>query len=234
MTEVLSLHKVEDVFADILAAVADTLDRARTEQRGQHAWNGARVFHHVGHQLTHDAFIFLVNFLVFTVDTHRFVKIHTRKRVQHIMQHLHGVAAQRLQAHQQRLVLLGEFLQRSAADFIRHVTNTFQLGDGFDNRHHQTQVARRWLALGDDAHAGFINRHFHHVDVFITVDDALRQFAILVVHGGNRIRKLLLYHAAHGHHLGADAFQFCVELAGNMFIKVQIVHNALLINRNDR
>lgn len=37
MTEVLSLHEVEDVFADILAAVTDTLDRTRAEQRGQHA-----------------------------------------------------------------------------------------------------------------------------------------------------------------------------------------------------
>ncbi len=234
MTEILSLHEVEDVFANILAAVADTLDRASAEQRGQHAWNGARVFHHVGHQLTHDAFIFLVNFLVFTVDTNRFVEIHARERIQHVVQHLHGVAAQRLQADQQRLVLLGEFLQRGAANFVRYVANTFQLGDSFDNRHHQTQVARSWLTLGDNAHAGFVDRHFHHVDVLIAIDNALRQFAILVVHRGNRIRKLLLNHAAHGHHLGADALQFCVELAGNMFIKVQIVHNALLINRNDR
>ena len=35
----------------------------------------------------------------------------------------------------QRLVLLGELLQRGAANFIRHITDTFQLGDSLDNRH---------------------------------------------------------------------------------------------------
>ncbi len=144
------------------------------------------------------------------------------------MQHLHGVTAQRLQTHQQRLVLLGELLQRGAADFVRHVANTFQLGDGLDDRHDQTQVARRRLTLGDDAHAGFVNRHFHHVDVFVAFHHALRQLAVLVVHRGDGIRKLLLYHSAHGHHLGADTFQLCVELAGNVFIKIEIIHCALL------
>ena len=140
------------------------------------------------------------------------------------MQHLHGVATERLQAHQQRLVLLGEFLQRGAADFIRHVTNTLQLGDSFDDRHYQTQVARGWLTLGNDAHARFVDGDFHHIDVVIAFDNALRQLAVLVVHCRNRIRKLLLDHAAHGHHLGANAFQLCVKLAGNVFIKIEVVH----------
>lgn len=81
-------------------------------------------------------------------------------------------------AHQQRLVLLGEFLQRGAADFIRHVTNTLQLGDSFDDRHYQTQVARGWLTLGNDAHARFVDGDFHHIDVVIAFDNALRQLAV--------------------------------------------------------
>ncbi len=125
-------------------------------------------------------------------------------------------------------MLLGEFLQRSTADFVRHVANTLQLGNGFANHHHQTQVARRRLTFGDNAHAGFIDRHFHHIDVFVAFDHPLRQIAVLVMHRGDRIRKLLLHHAAHGHHLRADAFQFGIELAGNMFIKIETVHNALL------
>ncbi len=228
MTEVLSLHEIEDVFADILAAVTDTFDGTCAEQRSQHTWNGTRVFHHVGHQLAHDAFILLVDFLIFAINTYRFVEIHTRKRIQHVMQHLYGVTAQRFQTYQQRLMLLRKLLQRGAANFVRHITNTLQLSDSFDNRHHQTQVAGGRLTLGDDTHAGFIDRHFHHVDVFIAFNDALRQFAVLIVHGGNRIRKLLLYHATHGHHLGTDAFQLCIELAGNMFIKVKVIHNKLL------
>jgi hypothetical protein len=134
------------------------------------------------------------------------------------------VAAQRLQAHQQGLVLLREFLQRGAADFIRNVTNTLQLGDGLDDCHHQTQIARRRLAFRDNAHAGLVDSDFHHVDVFVAFNDALRQLAVLIVHCSNRIRKLLLDHAAHGHYLGANAFQLCVELAGNMFIKIEVVH----------
>lgn len=97
-------------------------------------------------------------------------------------------------------MLLGEFLQRCAADFIRHVTNTLQLGDSFDDRHYQTQVARGWLTLGNDAHARFVDGDFHHIDVVIAFDNALRQLAVTVVHCRNRIRKLLLDHAAHGHH----------------------------------
>ncbi|SAG46934.1 Uncharacterised protein [Enterobacter cloacae] len=58
----------------------------------------------------------------------------------------------------------------------------------------------------------------------IAFDNALRQLAVLVVHCRNRIRKLLLDHAAHGHHLGANAFQLCVKLAGNVFIKIEVVH----------
>ncbi len=125
-------------------------------------------------------------------------------------------------------MLLGEFLQRGTADFIRHVANALQFGDGFDNRHHQTQIARRRLALGDNTHAGFIDGDFHHINLMIAFYHALRQLAVLVVHGGDSVRKLLLHHAAHGHYLSADAFQFGVELAGNMFIKVQTVHYALL------
>ncbi len=136
------------------------------------------------------------------------------------MQHLHRMAAQRLQAHQQRLVLLGELLQRRAADFVRDVTDTLQLGDGFDDRHHQPQVARRRLALGDNAHAGLVDRHFHHVDLMVTRNNALGQLAVLVMHGGDRIRELLLYHPTHRHHLSADALQLGVKLAGDMFIKV--------------
>ncbi|MNC73303.1 hypothetical protein D3C75_1244790 [compost metagenome] len=94
MAEILAFDEVEDEFANILAAIADTLDRAGTEQRRQHAWNGARIFHHIGHQLTHDAFIFLIDLLVFAVNPDRFIQIHTRKGIQHVVQHLHGVAAQ--------------------------------------------------------------------------------------------------------------------------------------------
>jgi len=35
MTEILPLDEIEDKFADVLTAVADTLDRAGAEQRGQ-------------------------------------------------------------------------------------------------------------------------------------------------------------------------------------------------------
>ena len=117
-------------------------------------------------------------------------------------------------------MLLGEFFQRGAADFIRDVADTFQLGDGFDNRHHQAQVAGGWLTLGDDAYTGFIDRDFHHIDLLIAVDNALRQLAVLVMHRGDRIRKLLFHQPTHGHDLGADVLQFGVELAGNMFVKI--------------
>ena len=94
MTEILTFHKVEDELTNVLTTVANTLDRTGAEQRSQDAWNGARIFHHVGHQLAHNAFIFLIHFLVFTVNPHRFVEIHTCEGIQYVMQHLHGVAAQ--------------------------------------------------------------------------------------------------------------------------------------------
>ena len=48
VTEILPFNEVENKLTDILAAVANTLNGTRTEQRGENAWNGARVFHHVG------------------------------------------------------------------------------------------------------------------------------------------------------------------------------------------
>lgn len=94
MAEVLSLHGAEDVFADIPAVVTDMFDGTCAEQRGQHAWNGTWVFHHISHQLAHDAFIFLVSFLIFAINTHCFAQTHTCKRIQNVMQHLYGMAAQ--------------------------------------------------------------------------------------------------------------------------------------------
>ncbi len=134
------------------------------------------------------------------------------------MQHLHGVAPQRFQADQQRLVLVRELLQRGAADFVRHVADALQLGNGFDDRHHQAQIAGGRLALGDDAHAGFVDRHFHHVDLGVAFDNSLGQLAILIVHRGDGVGQLLLHQPAHGQHLGADMLKLCVELAGNVFV----------------
>ncbi|CZX27487.1 Uncharacterised protein [Enterobacter kobei] len=129
-------------------------------------------------------------------------------------------------------MLLREFLQRGAADFVGHVTNTLQLGDGFDDGHHQTQIARRRLTFRDNAHARFVDGDFHHVDVLVAFNDALRQLAVLVVHRRNRIGKLLFNHATHGHHLRANTLQLCVELAGNVFVKIEVVHDSLQINRS--
>ncbi|MNV40751.1 hypothetical protein D3C71_1323670 [compost metagenome] len=134
------------------------------------------------------------------------------------MQHLHGMATKRLQADQQWLVLVREFLQRSAANLVRHVADAFQLGNGFDDRHHQTQVAGGRLAFGDDPHAGFVNRHFHHIDLGVAFDHAFGQFTVLIVHRGDSVGQLLFHQPAHGQYLGADMLQFCVELAGNVLI----------------
>ena len=114
MAEILTFNEIEDDFADVLAAIADALNRTGAEQRRQHAGNGAGIFHHVGHQLTHNALILFIHLFIFTVDSDRLIEIHAGKGVQHIMQHLYGVAAQRLQADQQRQMLLAKLLQRSA------------------------------------------------------------------------------------------------------------------------
>ncbi|MNP42212.1 hypothetical protein D3C76_1359680 [compost metagenome] len=115
-------------------------------------------------------------------------------------------------------MLVREFLQGGATDLVRYVADAFQLGNGLDDRHHQAQVAGGRLAFGNDAHAGLVDRHFHHIDLGITLDHPFGQFTVLVMHRGNGVGELLLHQPAHGQHLSADVLEFSVELAGNVFV----------------
>ena len=56
-----ALDHVDDEFGDVLGVVADALDRLGQEQQVEAGGDGARVFHHVGDELAHEAVELLVD-----------------------------------------------------------------------------------------------------------------------------------------------------------------------------
>ncbi len=223
MAHVLALDVVDDVLADVLAAIADPLDGPRRPQHVEHLRYGAGIFHHVGHQLADDGLVLAVYLVIFLVDRQRRIQIHPGKGVEHVVQHLDGTAAHVLQRHQRRLRLVGVVGQH-AGDLVRHVTNALQICDGLDDGHHQSQVGSGRLALGDDAGALFVNRHFHGVDLVVIGHNLARRFQILIVDRRDGVGELLLHHAPHHQHLVAYTLELGIELTGDMFIEVHIVH----------
>lgn len=113
-------------------------------------------------------------------------------------------------------------------DFICYVVNVFQFGDGFDNCYYQMQIVCCWLVFGDNMYVGFIDGDFYYINLMIVFYYVFCQFVVLVVYGGDSVRKLLFYYVVYGYYLSVDVFQFGVELVGNMFIKVQIVYYVFL------
>ena len=86
MPHVLTLDAVDDVVADMLAAITDALQRASGPQHLEHLRYGARIFHHVGHQLTNDGLILPINLVIIMVELDGRLNIHARKRIQRIVQ----------------------------------------------------------------------------------------------------------------------------------------------------
>lgn len=223
VAHVLAFDVIDYVLADVLAAIADPLYGPRRPQHVQHLGYGARIFHHVGHQLANDGLVLPVHLVIFLVDGDGRLQIHAGKGVEHIVQHLDGAPAHVLERYQRRLRLVGVVGQH-AGNLVRHVADALQVRDGLDDGHHQPQVGRGGLTLGDDAGALLIDRHFHGVDLVIVRHYLARRIQILIVDGRDGVGQLLLHQAAHHQHLIAHALKFGIELTGDVFIEVHIVH----------
>ena len=65
-------------------------------------------------------------------------------------------------------------------DLLGLVADALQVGDHLDDRHHQTQVTRRGLALGDHLGAGFVELQLHRVDALVVVDHLLEFVQVAV------------------------------------------------------
>ena len=60
--------------------------------------------------------------------------------------------------------------------------------------------------------ASIIEFDFQAIDGLVVLHDAMSDFQVTATEGCNRILELVLHHAAHGQHLGADLFQILVIL----------------------
>src|SRR6478672_4367346 len=61
MPDVRTLDHVDDEFGDVLGVIADALYGLGQEQQVEAGRDGARIFHHVGDELAHEAVEFLVD-----------------------------------------------------------------------------------------------------------------------------------------------------------------------------
>ena len=150
--------------------------------------------------------------------------VHAGKGIQHIMQHLDGAPAHVFHRHQRWLLLVG-VIQQHHADAFGHIADAFQIGNGLDDRQYQSQVRGRRLTLGNDTSAVFVDLHLESIDLVIVGHYLPGHLQILLVDSSNGVGQLLLYQAAHHQHLVEDTFQLAIELAGNVFLEVVVVHH---------
>ena len=88
MSNVSTLDEVDDVFADIPAAVAHAFEGTRRPYQVKHTRDRAWVFHHVGHALTHDALVFAIDVDVLVGNLDGRIDVHACESIQGTAQHL--------------------------------------------------------------------------------------------------------------------------------------------------
>ena len=116
---------------------------------------------------------------------------------------------------------------RSACERARHsprgrlhllglVSDTFQIGNGLDHRHHQPQIARRWLPARDHLAAGLVYLDLQRVDAMVVIDHPRHQLHVSADKRLDGALDLAFHQSAHLQHIGTNGFQIGIELARNM------------------
>src|SRR5215469_7116107 len=204
VADVLAVHHVDDVLADVLGVIADALERAHHPHDIQRAANGARVFHHESDALTLDRFVLLVHQTVLARDAQRGFHIHARKGIEGIVHHLRHYAAKVLDlAVLVRRALHGREARGDVADLLALVADTLEVGDGLDDGDDHPQVAGRRSARGEDAAAFLVDGDLHVVHLMIVHGHCFAKGAVAFDQRSDRLLQLLLDEAAHAEHLAA-------------------------------
>jgi hypothetical protein len=101
-------------------------------------------------------------------------------------------------------------------DLLGFVTGPFQVGDDLADAEHQAQIGSRRLALGDDVGAVVVNGFFKLIHFAVGIDDALDAANFAGGVGIDGSGNLGFDQAAHLQHMGAQATEVFVELAGEV------------------
>src|SRR6185437_10489732 len=209
--DVLAVHHVDHVLADVLGMIADALQGAHDPHDLERAPDGARVFHHEGDALALNRLIFLVHHLVFLRGLDGRLRVHARKRIQGIVHHLRDLAAQVFDlAILVRRPFHGGEPRGNVADFLALVADALEIGDGLDDGDDHPQIAGRRRPQGQYAAAFLVYGQLHAVDLVVFGRHRLAQAAVALDQGGDRLVQLLLDEAAHLQHLIVDLFQVLV------------------------
>ena len=104
------------------------------------------------------------------------------------------------------------------------VADALQIGDRFDNRNHQAQIGGRRRAGRKQAAAFLVDGHFILVNFHIPLGHFQAELTVTRQDGVYRLGQLLLDQSAHVADLGAQIFQFRVELAGYVLGKLFSFH----------
>jgi hypothetical protein len=83
VADVLAVHHVDHVLADILGMIADALQRAHDPHDIERAPDGARILHHEGDALALDRLVFLIDDCGLARGLSASQRIHAREGVEH-------------------------------------------------------------------------------------------------------------------------------------------------------
>ena len=123
-------------------------------------------------------------------------------------------------------------------DALCGIADAFDVGDGLDDREHQTQIACGGLTPRENATALFVEIDLELIDVQIAADHRSGHVLVTGSERGNRVADLLFDHAAHREHAAAQIVEFLIELAREVTCEFAAlpghVESSLSINRNGR
>src|SRR5882757_656064 len=229
MTYVLAVHHVDHVLADVLGVIADTLQRPNDPHDFERPANGTRVLHHERDTLTMNGFVLFVHHSVFLRGSERRLRVHARKRVERVMNHLRDLTAEMLDlAILVRGTLHGGELRGDVADFLALIADSLEVGDGFDDGDDDAQVAGRRRPQRQNSAALLVNGHFHAVDLVVVGSHRLAQLAVSLDQGGNGFVQLLFDETAHLQHLITYLLQVFVEAPGDVVGEIGRFHGVYL------
>src|SRR5690606_2465315 len=233
IAQILAVHHVDHVLADILRMIADALERARDPHRIHDPRDRARVLDHERDAPTRDRLVLLVDDIVGLHDRERRVRIATRERVERAAQHLLNVPREVAElAIVRRRTLDRREPRGQHADLLRLVADTLEIGDGLDHGDDQAQVARRRRARREDPAALLVDADLHAVDLVVVLGDLETELAIAFGERAHPASELLLDESAHRQHGVADALEILVEATRNVVPEIFAFHRRLLLPRD--
>ena len=208
--------------------VANAFDGFGDEEQIQAGRDGARVFHHVGDELAHEAVVLAVDQVVGFDDFQRNGHVQPGKGVQRLAQHVgcqRGGNAQLGKRQGAGRARLDDALHH-AGDAVGFVAGAFQIGNGARDGDEQAQIARGGLAPPDDGDQLVVDLQLQGIDMRLGIAHGLGCFEVVVRHGLYRLAQLLFDQPAHFHDHAADVIEFRVELGGQMLVW----HDVLLLS----